>query len=114
MLVSDFDFLLPEELIAQEPPEERGASRMLMLDRTTGVCKDDIFTQFPEYLRAGDLLVLNDSRVIPARLFGVRSRRPDEKEAATGRIEVLLTEQIDTWEWKIGRASCRERVSSPV
>ena len=101
MLVSDFDFLLPEELIAQEPPEERGASRMLMLDRTTGVCKDDIFTQFPEYLRAGDLLVLNDSRVIPARLFGVRSRRPDEKEAATGRIEVLLTEQIDTWEWSV-------------
>jgi S-adenosylmethionine:tRNA ribosyltransferase-isomerase len=101
MLVSDFDFLLPEELIAQEPPEERGASRMLLLDRATGVWKDDVFGQFAEHLRAGDLLVLNDSRVIPARLFGVRSRRPDEKEAATGRVEVLLTEQIDTWEWSV-------------
>ena len=101
MLVSDFDFLLPEELIAQEPPEERGGSRMLLLDRATGEWKDDVFAQFAEYLQAGDLLVLNDSRVIPARLFGVRSRRPDEKEAATGRIEVLLTEQIDTWEWSV-------------
>ena len=101
MLVSDFDFLLPEELIAQEPPEERGASRMLLLDRATGVWRDDVFAHFAEHLRAGDLLVLNDSRVIPARLFGVRSRRPDEKEAATGRIEVLLTGQIDTWEWSV-------------
>ena len=50
-------------------------------------------------LRAGDVLVLNDSRVIPARLFGTRTRRPDETEAAPGRIEVLLTEQIDAWEW---------------
>jgi S-adenosylmethionine:tRNA ribosyltransferase-isomerase len=99
VLVSDFDFLLPEELIAQEPPEERGGSRMLLLDRATGAWKDDVFAHFPEQLRAGDVLVLNDSRVIPARLFGTRSRRPDEKEPAAGRIEVLLTEQIDTWEW---------------
>jgi S-adenosylmethionine:tRNA ribosyltransferase-isomerase len=99
VLVSDFDFFLPEELIAQEPPAERGGSRMLLLDRTTGAWKDDVFAQFAEHLRAGDVLVLNDSRVIPARLFGMRSRRPDEKEAASGRIEVLLTEQIDTWEW---------------
>ena len=99
MLVSDFDFSLPEELIAQEPPEERGGSRMLLLDRATGARKDEVFAQFPEHLRAGDVLVLNDSRVIPARLFGMRSRRPDEKESAPGGIEVLLTEQIDTWEW---------------
>jgi S-adenosylmethionine:tRNA ribosyltransferase-isomerase len=99
VLVSDFDFSLPEELIAQEPPEERGGSRMLLLDRATGVWKDDVFARFAEHLRAGDLLVLNDSRVIPARLFGVRSRRPDEKEAASGPVEVLLTEQIDTWTW---------------
>jgi S-adenosylmethionine:tRNA ribosyltransferase-isomerase len=99
VLVSDFDFSLPEELIAQEPPEERGGSRMLLLDRATGARKDEVFAQFPEHLRAGDVLVLNDSRVIPARLFGMRSRRPDEKESAPGRIEVLLTEQIDTWEW---------------
>jgi S-adenosylmethionine:tRNA ribosyltransferase-isomerase len=99
VLVSDFDFVLPEELIAQEPAEERGGSRMLLLDRATGAWKDDVFAHFPEQLRAGDVLVLNDSRVIPARLFGLRTRRPDEDEPATGRIEVLLTEQIDTWEW---------------
>jgi S-adenosylmethionine:tRNA ribosyltransferase-isomerase len=99
VLVSDFDFVLPEELIAQEPPVERGGSRMLLLDRATGAWKDDVFEHFPEQLRAGDVLVLNDSRVIPARLFGLRTRRPDEDEPATGRIELLLTEQIDTWEW---------------
>jgi S-adenosylmethionine:tRNA ribosyltransferase-isomerase len=100
VLVSDFDFPLPEDLIAQEPPEERGGSRMLLLDRATGVWKDDLFTHLAEQLRAGDVLVLNDSRVIPARLFGTRSRRIHEKEPAPGRIEVLLTEQIDTWEWR--------------
>jgi len=99
VLVSDFDFDLPEELIAQEPPAERGGSRMLLLDRTTGVWRDDTFAHFPEQLRAGDVLVLNDSRVIPARLFGVRTRRTDEDEPAAGRVEVLLTERIDTWEW---------------
>jgi S-adenosylmethionine:tRNA ribosyltransferase-isomerase len=99
VLVSDFGFDLPEELIAQEPPADRGASRMLVVDRTTGAWKDDTFTHFPELLRAGDVLVLNDSRVIPARLFGTRIRRPDETEPAAGRVEVLLTEQVDVWEW---------------
>ena len=100
MLVSDFDFSLPEDLIAQEPPEERGDSRMLLLDRKTGAWRDDVFAHFAERLRAGDVLVLNDSRVIPARLFGTRSRRTDEEEPAAGRIEVLLTERTDTWEWR--------------
>jgi S-adenosylmethionine:tRNA ribosyltransferase-isomerase len=99
VLVSDFDFDLPGELIAQEPPADRGASRMLVVDRATGAWRDDIFRHFPKVLRAGDVLVLNDSRVIPARLFGTRIRRPDEKEPAAGRIEVLLTEQLDMWEW---------------
>jgi S-adenosylmethionine:tRNA ribosyltransferase-isomerase len=99
VLVSQFDFTLPEELIAQEPPEERGGSRMLLLDRATGAWKDDVFAQFPKQLRAGDVLVLNDSRVIPARLFGLRTRGPEEDAPAAGRIEVLLTEQIDEWEW---------------
>jgi S-adenosylmethionine:tRNA ribosyltransferase-isomerase len=99
VLVSDFDFALPEELIAQEPLPDRGGSRMLLLDRATGVWEDDIFAHLPECLRAGDVLVLNDSRVIAARLFGLRTRRPEEAEAATARIEVLLTEQIDTWNW---------------
>ena len=90
---------MPEELIAQEPPEERGGSRMLLLDRADRAWQDDVFPHFPDQLRAGDVLVLNDSRVIPARLFGTRTRRPDEDEPAPGRIEVLLTEQIDAWEW---------------
>jgi S-adenosylmethionine:tRNA ribosyltransferase-isomerase len=99
VLVSDFDFMLPEELIAQEPPTNRGGSRMLLVERATGAWRDDSFAHFPEQLRAGDVLVLNDSRVIPARLFGSRTLRLDEEEPAAGRVEVLLTEQIDTWEW---------------
>ena len=99
MLVSEFDFHLPEELIAQEPPEERGDSRMLLLDRRTGVWRDEVFRNFPAQLRAGDVLVLNDSRVIPARLYGTRSRRAEEEQPAMGRIEVLLAEQLDAWEW---------------
>lgn len=99
MLVSDFDFTLPEGLIAQEPTAERSGSRMVLLDRATGTCSDDLFAHFPDQLHAGDVLVMNDSRVIPARLYGVRSRREEEHEPAAGRIEVLLTQQIDTWEW---------------
>jgi S-adenosylmethionine:tRNA ribosyltransferase-isomerase len=92
VLVSDFDFELPPELIAQEPPAERGESRMLVLDRESGAWRDSWFNQLPELLREGDVLVLNDSRVIPARLFGVRP-------GSTGKVEVLLTEQLSEWEW---------------
>jgi S-adenosylmethionine:tRNA ribosyltransferase-isomerase len=91
LLVSDFDFHLPEELIAQQPPEERGTSRMLVVDRATGELHDSSFSAFPSLLRPGDLLVLNDSRVIPARLYARRTLRR-EKEPPTGRIEVMLTE----------------------
>ena len=72
VLVSDFDFELPPELIAQQPPAERGGSRMLTLNRETGAWQDSWFNHLPELLREGDVLVLNDSRVIPARLFGTR------------------------------------------
>lgn len=89
--VADFDFDLPEELIAQEPPAERGQSRMLVLDRRTGAMRDSQFVEFPALLRPGDVLVLNDSRVIPARLFARRTLRR-ERETPTGRIEVMLTE----------------------
>jgi S-adenosylmethionine:tRNA ribosyltransferase-isomerase len=99
VLVSDFDFALPEELIAQQPPPQRGGSRMLLLNRVSGAWQDDVFARFPQQLRAGDVLVLNDSRVIPARLYGLRARRCDESEPATGRIEVLLTERLNAWEW---------------
>src|SRR5580692_3789840 len=91
LLVSDFDFHLPEELIAQQPPEERGTSRMLVVDRATGELHDSSFSAFPSLLRPGDLLVLNDSRVIPARLYARRTLRR-EREKPTGRIEVMLTE----------------------
>ncbi|MGC2620600.1 MAG: tRNA preQ1(34) S-adenosylmethionine ribosyltransferase-isomerase QueA [Acidobacteriaceae bacterium] len=101
MLVSDFDFHLPENLIAQEPPAERSGARMLTLDRATGANADRHFRELPEMLRAGDLLVLNDSRVIPARLFAHRAGLHTQAEhAATGRVQVLLAEQLSEWEWK--------------
>lgn len=96
--VADFDLELPEELIAQEPPPERGQSRMLVLDRATGELRDSQFSEFPSLLRAGDLLVLNDSRVIPARLYARRTLRR-EKEKPTGRIEVMLTEPAGENRW---------------
>ncbi len=89
--VADFDFDLPPELIAQQPPAERGLSRMLVVDRATGALRDASFTEFPSLLQAGDLLVLNDSRVIPARLYARRTLCR-EREKPTGRIEVMLTE----------------------
>src|ERR1700751_1079520 len=96
--VPDFDFELPEELIAQQPPAERGQSRMLAMDRATGELQDNYFRAFPSLLRKGDLLVLNDSRVIPARLYARRTLRR-EKEKPTGRIEVMLTEPIGDNRW---------------
>src|SRR5579863_8538266 len=91
LFVTDFDYPLPEELIAQQPPAERGHSRMLVMDRPTGAFRDSQFSEFPRLLKPGDLLVLNDSRVIPARLYARRTLRR-EKEKPTGRIEVMLTE----------------------
>jgi S-adenosylmethionine:tRNA ribosyltransferase-isomerase len=96
--VIDFDYGLPEELIAQEPPVKRGTSRMLVMDRATGAVRDSSFSDFPSLLREGDLLVLNDSRVIPARLFARRTLRR-EKEKPTGRIEVMLTEPGGENQW---------------
>jgi S-adenosylmethionine:tRNA ribosyltransferase-isomerase len=98
LLVTDFDFHLPEELIAQQPPAERGGSRMLVLDRATGSVRDSVFADLPAQLRAGDLLVLNDSRVIPARLYARRTLRR-EKEKPTGRIEVMLTQAAGDDRW---------------
>jgi S-adenosylmethionine:tRNA ribosyltransferase-isomerase len=95
--VKDFHFELPEELIAQSPPAVRGSSRMLVLDRNTGQYRDDFFRNLPQILRAGDLLVLNDSRVIPARLYATRARGSHTQHNSpdpTGRIEVLLTQHL--------------------
>jgi S-adenosylmethionine:tRNA ribosyltransferase-isomerase len=95
VLVSDFNFHLPEELIAQEPLADRAASRMLCLNRASGTWKDDMFANLPELLRSDDLLVFNNTRVFPARLYGRRA-------AGEAKIEVLLTRQIssDPNEWE--------------
>jgi S-adenosylmethionine:tRNA ribosyltransferase-isomerase len=98
-LVSEFDFELPEELIAQQPPAQRDASRMMTLNRRTGVTQNASFADFPALLNPGDLLVLNDSRVIPARLYARRTLRR-EKEKPTGRIEVMLTEPAGDNQWR--------------
>jgi len=111
VLVSDFDYHLPKELIAQQPLTDRAASRLLILDRNQQLLEDRIFRDFPELLRSDDLVVFNDTRVLPARLFGRRSgsraqRVSAENPAAAhflrGRVEVLLTKQLasNPMEWE--------------
>ncbi len=110
MLVSDFHFELPKELIAQEPLGDRAGSRLLRLDSGRGEFADCAFRDFPEFLRDGDLLVFNNTRVFPARLYGrrVRQLHPSATsvqaagQAASGRVEVLLTRQVrtETNEWE--------------
>jgi S-adenosylmethionine:tRNA ribosyltransferase-isomerase len=99
MLLSDFDYHLPEELIAQRPLEDRAASRMLVLYRRDQRWEDRLFREFPEFLRPGDCLVLNDSKVFPSRLYGRRAgvralpvgkKNPARKEHLTGTVEVFL------------------------
>ncbi len=97
--VSDFDFHLPAELIAQQPPAEHGRSRMLVMDRATGNLRDAQFGDLPSLLNPGDLLVLNDSRVIPARLYARRTTVRDRQEP-TGLVEVLLTEPAGENQWR--------------
>lgn len=97
--VADYDFDLPSELIAQSPPEQRGLSRMLAMNRTTGALRDTEFSEFPSLLQPGDLLVLNDSRVIPARLYARRTT-VREKQQSTAQIEVLLTEPAGENRWR--------------
>ncbi|PYV69552.1 MAG: tRNA preQ1(34) S-adenosylmethionine ribosyltransferase-isomerase QueA [Acidobacteria bacterium] len=111
MLVSEFDYLLPAGLIAQEPLPDRAAARLLRLDRPTGALEDKCFREFPELLRGGDLVVFNNTRVFPARLYGRRSgskaqplspHNPAAREFLKGQVEVLLTKQIahDPNEWE--------------
>lgn len=90
---SDFYFDLPQELIAQDPLEDRSSSRLLMLDRDTGQTRHEIFHNIPQYLRPGDCLVLNNTKVIPARLLG-------EREGTGAHVEVLLLKrrEKDVWE----------------
>jgi S-adenosylmethionine:tRNA ribosyltransferase-isomerase len=97
--VADFDFDLPEELIAQQPPAQRGQSRMLVVGREDGSLRDAQFSDLPSLLHPGDLLVLNESRVIPARLFAKRTVVRDRQQP-TGQIEVLLTEPAGENQWR--------------
>lgn len=88
MHLSDFDYELPEELIAQQPLEQRDASRMLILDRATQTLTNSKFELLPEYVRAGDVVVVNNTRVFPARLIG-------QRDPTGGRVEVLLVREVE-------------------
>src|SRR5271157_2093543 len=103
MLVSDFQYDLPPERIAQEPLADRAASRLLHLNRLPGSRQDRRFREFPDLLRSDDLLVVNNTRVFPARLYGHRSgqraqplspHNPAARDFLRGRVEVLLTRQL--------------------
>ena len=105
MLVSEFDYHLPEDLIAKQPLADRAAARMLHLDRSSVELRDASFREFPDLLRADDLLVVNNTRVLPARLYGHRSgsraqrispSNPAAAEFLHGKVEVLLTRQLST------------------
>jgi len=93
MNTSDFYFDLPQELIAQDPLEDRSSSRLLLLDKNTGEVEHHIFKEIVDYLNPGDCLVLNNTKVIPARLLGCR-------EATGGAVEVLLLKRKDNDVWE--------------
>jgi S-adenosylmethionine:tRNA ribosyltransferase-isomerase len=108
VLLSDFDYVLPSELIAQKPLPDRQASRMLVLDRIAGSYEDRLFAKLPELLRGDELIIVNNARVIPARLFaqrqGIHAGPPGNdaprQRFLQSRIEVLLVRQLepDLWE----------------
>jgi len=94
MTLSDFDYDLPPGLIAQYPSPQRDRSRLLILTRGEGRIEHRIFSQITSYFREGDLLVLNETKVIPARLYGI-------KEGTRGRVELLLLNRMKEDEWKV-------------
>jgi S-adenosylmethionine:tRNA ribosyltransferase-isomerase len=93
MKKSDFNYNLPQVLIAQHPLEERDSSRLMVLDKKSGEIEHKIFRDISDYMSYGDVLVLNDTRVLPARLIG-------EKEDTKGKMELLLLKRIDTSRWE--------------
>jgi len=107
MRIEELDYTLPSELIAQRPLDQRDASRMLLLDRGSGEFEDRLFAELPSLLRGDELLVYNNARVIPARLFGKRRgihsqapSRATQREHLRGRVEVFLAKKLEpnTWE----------------
>jgi S-adenosylmethionine:tRNA ribosyltransferase-isomerase len=106
MKTSDFDYHLPPALIAQRPLSQRDASRLLVLHRQSGHLEHRQFSQLGDYLRPGDILVANDSRVIPARLYG--------RKASGGKVEILLLEQKNEREWRALVGGRRLRQGSQI
>ena len=109
VLISDFDFDLPDELIAQHAMPDRAGSRMLHVERSSNRFHDCKFAQVPELLKTDDLLVFNNTKVFPARLFASRSgeraqpvsqRNPASRKFLQGTAEVLLNRQVGPWEWE--------------
>jgi S-adenosylmethionine:tRNA ribosyltransferase-isomerase len=122
MRIEELDYELPPELIAQRPLERRDASRMLLLDRTSGRDEDRLFEELPRLLRGDELIVYNNARVIPARLFGKRKgihsqppTRATRQEHLQGQVEVFLTRRLEQNVWEAlvrpGRKlPCGERI----
>ncbi|WP_041434226.1 tRNA preQ1(34) S-adenosylmethionine ribosyltransferase-isomerase QueA [Thermocrinis albus] len=102
MRTEEFDYYLPKELIAKYPVEPRHAARLMVINRKDGSIKHDIFWNLPLYLQEGDLVIFNNSKVLPARLFG--------HKPTGGRVEILLTDYVDKHVWRalIGGKNIRE------
>src|SRR5271165_899361 len=107
MQVKDLDYLLPQEQIAQRPLERREQSRLLLLSRASGAWQDQVFSNLPALLRGDELLVVNNAKVLPARLFGkrqgVHAQAPSRKTARqhlSGSVEVFLTRQVEGEIWE--------------
>lgn len=92
LLVSHFDYILPEHLIAQSPLQKRSDSRLMIIDRQTGLIAHDLFDHIDDWLKPGDVLVVNNTKVIPARLLG--------RKTSGGHVECLLLERVDSNTWK--------------
>ena len=101
MDVKDFYYDLPQELIAQDPLEDRSSSRLLVLDKKTGEMQHKVFKDIVNYLHPGDCLVINDTKVIPARLIG-------SKEGTDAHIEILLRNAVRTISGDAGKAGQRQ------
>lgn len=108
MLLSDFDYDLPEDLIAQTPMEPRNASRLMVLDPATGTIRHEHFYDLGKFLEAGDALIFNDTRVIPARLIG-------RKADTGGRVEIFLLRRLDGSRWEaLAKPGRKARVGSVI
>lgn len=108
MKTADFDYILPPELIAQTPVEPRDSSRLMVVDRQSGGFEHRHFYDLPEYLRPGDCLVVNDTRVLPARLRGT-------KEKTGGKVEILLLSELEEKKWEaLVRPAARLKAGSRI